>query len=69
MDPSIQNSPIDLAGYYEFPWVEDATLEKALAQESLRLLPGARMPGRNDPCPCGSRKKFKKCCLPRTKFR
>jgi uncharacterized protein len=22
----------------------------------------ARMPGRNDPCPCGSGKKFKKCC-------
>lgn len=22
--------------------------------------------GRNDPCPCGSGKKFKKCCLPRT---
>jgi hypothetical protein len=21
-------------------------------------------PGRNDPCPCGSGKKFKKCCLP-----
>ncbi len=20
--------------------------------------------GRNDPCPCGSGKKFKKCCLP-----
>jgi hypothetical protein len=20
------------------------------------------MPGRNDPCPCGSGKKFKKCC-------
>jgi len=20
-------------------------------------------PGRNDPCPCGSRKKYKKCCL------
>ncbi|MEW6759152.1 MAG: SEC-C metal-binding domain-containing protein, partial [Acidobacteriota bacterium] len=20
-------------------------------------------PGRNDPCPCGSGKKFKKCCL------
>lgn len=19
--------------------------------------------GRNDPCPCGSRKKFKRCCL------
>jgi uncharacterized protein len=22
--------------------------------------------GRNDPCPCGSGKKFKKCCLPKT---
>jgi len=21
-------------------------------------------PGRNDPCPCGSRKKYKRCCLP-----
>jgi tetratricopeptide (TPR) repeat protein len=21
-------------------------------------------PGRNDPCPCGSSKKYKKCCLP-----
>ncbi len=23
------------------------------------------MPGRNDPCPCGSGKKYKKCCLPK----
>jgi hypothetical protein len=22
-------------------------------------------PGRNDPCPCGSGKKYKKCCLPK----
>lgn len=22
-----------------------------------------RSPGRNDPCPCGSGRKFKKCCL------
>ena len=21
------------------------------------------MPGRNEPCPCGSGKKFKKCCI------
>lgn len=28
-----------------------------------------RTPGRNDPCPCGSGKKFKKCCGTReTKF-
>ena len=25
---------------------------------------GAVKIGRNDPCPCGSGKKFKKCCLP-----
>ena len=24
---------------------------------------GAERPGRNDPCPCGSGKKFKKCCM------
>ena len=23
----------------------------------------ARVPGRNDPCPCGSGKKYKKCCV------
>src|SRR6266446_4344577 len=25
--------------------------------------------GRNDPCPCGSGKKYKKCCLPRDEAR
>ena len=24
-----------------------------------------RKPGRNDPCPCGSGKKYKKCCMPK----
>jgi len=28
--------------------------------------PDKRKAGRNDPCPCGSGKKYKKCCLPRT---
>jgi SWIM/SEC-C metal-binding protein len=23
---------------------------------------GERVPGRNDPCPCGSGRKFKRCC-------
>jgi uncharacterized protein len=23
---------------------------------------GGKAPGRNDPCPCGSGRKFKKCC-------
>lgn len=25
-------------------------------------------PGRNDPCPCGSKKKYKKCCLKKKEF-
>jgi hypothetical protein len=25
----------------------------------------AQKPGRNDPCPCGSGRKYKKCCLVR----
>jgi hypothetical protein len=35
-----------------------------LARRLLCLsLPQARNAGRNDPCPCGSGKKFKRCCL------
>ena len=30
-------------------------------EETGELLP-SRRPGRNDPCPCGSGKKYKKCC-------
>lgn len=35
--------------------------ERRLAQ---RVKPGVAAPGRNDPCPCGSGRKYKKCCLP-----
>ena len=31
----------------------------------IRRAPGASPIGRNDPCPCGSGKKFKKCCMGR----
>ncbi|MGC8669273.1 MAG: anaerobic sulfatase maturase [Chthonomonadales bacterium] len=30
----------------------------------LTAAPGARRVGRNDPCPCGSGLKYKRCCLP-----
>jgi hypothetical protein len=51
----------------------DQVLERATASwvpatsmftlpEKLRAAVGTR-PGRNDPCPCGSGKKFKRCCL------
>ncbi|HBA4208031.1 TPA: YecA family protein, partial [Escherichia coli] len=41
-------------------------LSVRMSEASSRPVPVKRaenMPGRNDPCPCGSGKKFKKCCL------
>jgi len=35
----------------------------AQRRREARLQPAAA-PGRNDPCPCGSGRKYKKCCLP-----
>src|SRR5208337_4093785 len=32
---------------------------------SSRSLTTMAKPGRNDPCPCGSGNKYKKCCLPK----
>lgn len=46
------------------------TYAKAVRQDMLPLVKqrelaetGRTKIGRNDPCPCGSSKKFKKCCL------
>jgi preprotein translocase subunit SecA len=30
--------------------------------EPVEPISGQDQPGRNDPCPCGSGKKYKKCC-------
>jgi uncharacterized protein YecA (UPF0149 family) len=40
------------------PW-----LEADRVQQSARASPRSEKVGRNDPCPCGSGKKYKKCCL------
>jgi uncharacterized protein len=43
-----------------------AALGRALHMESLRRSGPVKAdpkPGRNDPCPCGSGKKYKKCCM------
>ena len=42
-----------------FPWLDAASV-----QQHSRASPGSAKIGRNDPCPCGSGKKYKKCCLP-----
>jgi len=43
---------------------DDVEAEKELVKKTEKVEPiktGAA-PGRNDPCPCGSGKKYKKCC-------
>lgn len=38
---------------------------KGVSPSCLKLLTSMAKPARNDPCPCGSGKKYKKCCLPK----
>ena len=49
-------------------------MEKLLAEDRgqprvVQMPPGSPKPGRNDPCPCGSGKKFKRCCIESMTFR
>jgi len=49
------------AAHMPEPVSAQARLEALVAQDRR-----AAKVGRNDPCPCGSGKKYKKCCLPKT---
>jgi len=60
----------ELSGWYCFTeqynedqerWRQQADANPILSQPYENPFKGV---GRNDPCPCGSGKKFKKCCLP-----
>lgn len=58
-----------------YPWIQDADMAEktqdmpapmSIDQALATLLKGrsrAKKVGRNDPCPCGSGRKYKKCCL------
>jgi len=47
---------------FTFPiWVDQAVVPEV---DPLRLDSIFPTPSRNDPCSCGSGKKYKKCCLP-----
>lgn len=65
MQETAEILPACVLGIDEF-WRERRTGPRAgLTTE--RIVGAARFsakPGRNDPCPCGSGKKFKKCCAP-----
>ena len=43
---------------------EDVDAETELIENTEKVEPikAGKGPGRNDPCPCGSGKKYKKCC-------
>lgn len=41
---------------------EDKRKELYISQRKSRTIINPQKPGRNDPCPCGSGKKYKKCC-------
>ena len=62
----VNGAPVIMMGL-EFPWKFDALREEEARPFRVRAVThslfGARKIGRNDPCPCGSGKKYKKCCL------
>jgi uncharacterized protein YecA (UPF0149 family) len=41
----------------------DRMADQVRARAVLERFGGAGRVGRNDPCPCGSGKKFKRCCM------
>ncbi|NMC63127.1 MAG: hypothetical protein GYA55_08155, partial [SAR324 cluster bacterium] len=54
----------------EFPWAHSTEMDEIVAnmsdaqkKPSLPIMPRKKKAGRNDPCPCGSGRKYKKCCL------
>jgi hypothetical protein len=57
------SKPFDFAFWVEGPWEADSVLDDALEKERPKIMPGQKLPGRNEPCICGSGKKFKKCCI------
>lgn len=60
-DPS---RPFHCAAWAEWPWSHDPEMDKLIETEPAPIpSPGSKIPGRNEPCLCGSTKKFKRCCL------
>lgn len=52
--------------WVEYPWEYEKEMEELLEDEPPMMpAPGNKVPGRNEPCFCGSGKKYKKCCLVR----
>jgi uncharacterized protein YecA (UPF0149 family) len=46
----------------EYPDAAAVMQERYAARKPLFQVVSQPLPGRNDPCPCGSKLKYKKCC-------
>lgn len=63
------HTPNEMFGKYEKPHLrplpEGGFPDMMNDKPYLKVIPGGKSQkiGRNDPCPCGSGKKYKKCCL------
>jgi len=74
IDQRDTSQPFEVAQWLEGPWEHEPVLEKLLAEDRgqprvVQMPRGAGKPGRNDPCPCGSGKKFKRCCIDSMTFK
>jgi hypothetical protein len=74
IDQRDTSQPFEVAQWLEGPWEHEPMLEKLLAEDRdrprvVQMPRGAHKPGRNDPCPCGSGKKFKRCCIDSMTFK
>ena len=49
-------------------WVRDQAIERGIAEKGAWIAPDQPLPGRNDPCVCGSGRKFKKCCMGKVSY-
>jgi hypothetical protein len=56
--------PFECSTWVEYDWEYERELEELLEEEPPMMpAPGNKLPSRNEPCFCGSGKKYKKCCL------
>jgi hypothetical protein len=74
IDQRDASKPFEVAQWLEGPWEHEPVMEQLLAEDRdqprvVQMPRGAHKPGRNDPCPCGSGKKFKRCCIDQMTFK